>query len=123
MMPVAESLDARSRQDDKRRSHSGLCFAAVISTHRTYKHRCNRTYKTAIASIMASPTGTTAARLKIVLQRGQALALSEISVRMNAEAPAQLATIGSLKRPTARRGDILFRVGPQNADSDPRGEP
>jgi hypothetical protein len=67
---------------------------------------------------MASPTGTTAARLKIVLQRGQALALSEISVRMNAEAPAQLATIGSLKRPTARRGDILFRVGPQNADSD-----
>jgi hypothetical protein len=46
---------------------------------------------------MASPTGTTAARLKIVLQHGQALALSEISVRMNAEAPAQFATIGSLK--------------------------
>jgi hypothetical protein len=38
-------------------------------------------YRTAIASIIASPTGTTMARLKITPQRGHAVAFAEIMAR------------------------------------------
>jgi hypothetical protein len=43
-----------------------------------HRQRCKIAYKTAIASIMAIPTGATRVRLKIAAQRGQVLALAEI---------------------------------------------
>jgi hypothetical protein len=66
---------------DKTTSASHPCAVCTgYCTYQARKYRCNRTYKTAIASIMASPTGTTMVRLKIAPQRGHAVALAEIMV-------------------------------------------
>jgi hypothetical protein len=54
-----------------------LSWARYLN-HRTYNHLCKRTYEAAIASIMASPIGTTAVRLKIAPQRRQVRASFEI---------------------------------------------
>ena len=54
-----------------------LAVCTGYCAYRTHKYRCNRTYRTAIASIMASPTRTTV-RLKTAPQRGHAVALAEI---------------------------------------------
>ena len=43
-----------------------------------FTNNAEETYRTAIASIMAIPTGATRARLKIAPQRAQVLALAEI---------------------------------------------
>jgi hypothetical protein len=53
----------------------------ALLIHPLLAPRCTRTYRTAIASIIASPTCTTMVRLKVAPKRGHALAVPEITAR------------------------------------------